>query len=157
MIRTRRRVNAKPPAKLSTRTSQNLVAVAFGTEERLPIHELIINRRVPGRALVRIRRLVGLTKDELAFALGLPSARSLSAHERAGVRLAPAISEHLYRIARVADLTARVFGGRKAAYLWLRQPNLALAQWTPIALLSTEAGCGLVEQVVHSVEYGIYL
>ena len=157
MNRTRRRVYAKPPAKLSTRTPNNLVAVAFGTEERLPIHKAIIRRRVPGRALVKIRELLGLTKDELAVALGLPSARSLSAHERARVRLAPAISEHLYRIARVADLTARVFGGSKAAYRWLRQPNGALAQWPPIALLSTDAGCCLVEQVVHSVEYGIYI
>jgi putative toxin-antitoxin system antitoxin component (TIGR02293 family) len=65
-------------------------------------------------------------------------------------------SVRLARIARVALKARETFGNGEKANLWLRRPNRALQNHTPISLLDTDDGARLVEVVLGRLAYGLF-
>ena len=68
--------------------------------------------------------------------------------------LDPAATERVVRVADVTRLAEETFGGRAAAAQWLRSPNLALQNATPLSMLDTEPGAGEVRRILSSINYG---
>lgn len=57
---------------------------------------------------------------------------------------------------RIVSLTVDVFGDSTKAHIWLRRPNRALENKTPLDLLHSEVGTRLVETLLERIQHGIY-
>lgn len=68
--------------------------------------------------------------------------------------MGPVESDRVYRLASILTLAEQYIGDRKIAQSWIRQPNHALANPTPLNALQTEIGARLVEQVLGRIAYG---
>jgi putative toxin-antitoxin system antitoxin component (TIGR02293 family) len=65
-----------------------------------------------------------------------------------------AASERIVRLADVIRLAEETFGGRAAGARWLKTPNLALGDATPLSMLDTEPGAHEVRRILSSIGYG---
>jgi len=63
-------------------------------------------------------------------------------------------SDRAVRIARVTSLAEEIFGADDKAARWLRKPKSRFDGKTPLALLATEAGSRLVEEMLLQLDYG---
>ena len=102
--------------------------------------------------------------DALTETLGVPTARiadvlsialsTLGRRRKAG-RLGRDESERAYRLARLVDRAADVFGSVESGVEWMRRPQFALGGVTPLAFADTEPGAREVENVLGRIEHGI--
>jgi putative toxin-antitoxin system antitoxin component (TIGR02293 family) len=81
--------------------------------------------------------------------------RTLAHRRKAGQRLSPVESERALRVARVVSLADRTFGEPGKADVWLRRPTRALAGDAPLALIDSEPGARLVEDLLVRIDHGI--
>ena len=72
------------------------------------------------------------------------------------IRLDPAISDRLVRLARILALAENVLESHKNAVAWLREPADAFGGRTPLELLTTDIGAEKVTNMLYQMEYGIY-
>lgn len=63
-------------------------------------------------------------------------------------------SDRAVRVARMTALAEEVFGEDAKAARWLRKPKSRFDGKTPLALLSTDAGSRLVEEMLLQLDYG---
>ena len=63
-------------------------------------------------------------------------------------------SERVVRVADVTRLSEETFGGRDAATQWLKTPNLALKNATPLSMLDTEPGAAEVRRILTAIGHG---
>jgi putative toxin-antitoxin system antitoxin component (TIGR02293 family) len=68
--------------------------------------------------------------------------------------LDPAASERVVRVADITRIAEETFGGPATAAQWLKTPNLALENATPLSMLDTEPGAGEVRRILSSINYG---
>lgn len=64
-------------------------------------------------------------------------------------------SDRLSRWLRVLSLATDIFGSRAAAIDWLDAPKRRFDGQRPMHLLGTDAGTGLVEEVLQQARYGV--
>lgn len=101
-----------------------------------------------------VAALVGLTDKEMAFALSMTprNLHRLKADQRFGVD----VSERLLLLKNLLLHALDTFDGRQATVLaWLRAPIRELANQTPMELLDTVTGFGLVDDVLGRLDYGL--
>lgn len=60
------------------------------------------------------------------------------------------------RLARIISEADRVFGDKKIADRWLRQPLASFAGQKPLQLLKTEHGALAVDEVLGQIDHGIF-
>ena len=102
--------------------------------------------------------------DALTDILGVPTARvadvlsialsTLGRRRKAG-RLDRDESERAYRLARLVDRAADVFGSVEDGVEWMRRPQFALGGATPLAFADTEPGAREVEHVLGRIAHGV--
>ncbi len=112
-----------------------------------------ISKGLPLRILTDIQKRLELSNTELAEAISIP-VRTL-ARRRNEKRLSPTESERAWRIARLIDRAAEVLGGEEKARKWIKGPNYALGNVSPIEMAKTEPGTEIVEQLLGQIEHGI--
>jgi len=117
-------------------------------------HETI-RRGMPMAAVAALKRTTGLPDAELADLIGI-SLKTLSRARSAGARLDPVTSDRLFRISKIVALAIEVLENPQAALAWLTRPQVGLGGQVPLQLLTTEAGTGLVEQLLTRMEHGVY-
>jgi putative toxin-antitoxin system antitoxin component (TIGR02293 family) len=115
---------------------------------------------LPIDAMVRVKKVVGLSDEQMAQIVGM-SRRTLSRRlQQAKMdktkRLTPTESDRLYRLARIIALAVDVFGDEKEAQDWLKEPKNALSGQTPIEALKTEPGAQQVDLLLGRIEQGIF-
>lgn len=71
-------------------------------------------------------------------------------------KLSPTESDRIAMVERVVSLSEDVFADNDKAHLWLRRPNRALDNQTPLDLLHNEAGTRMVEALLERIQHGIY-
>lgn len=64
-------------------------------------------------------------------------------------------SDKAVRFARLTALAEAVFGNEAKASRWLRKPKRRFASRTPLAMLATEAGARLVEEMLYQIDDGM--
>jgi len=102
-----------------------------------------------------VARLVGLTDREMARILNL-SERTFH-RLQAETRLDSNASERLLLLEKLIEHGLSVFDDRAAVLgRWLRVPLPELRRQTPMALLDTVTGFGMVHTVLGRIEWGIY-
>ena len=132
---------------------QNTVKRIFGTTDVLRIHDAILQRRIKSIALTRAMHMLDLDKKMLARVLSVSDA-TLNRRLRSKASLPKHEAECLYRLARIADLAASVFGDRHKTRSWLTHPIPALRGALPIDRLSTELSGREVEGVLYKLGLG---
>lgn len=96
----------------------------------------------------------GLTDDEI-HALIIPR-RTLTHRRHRREPLSREESDRAVRVARLTALAETVFGDRDRAFRWLRAPKRRFEGKPPLALLVTEAGTRLVEEMLYQIDDGIF-
>ena len=65
-------------------------------------------------------------------------------------------SDKLARLIRIYDQAARVLGEKEKALHWLRKPLRRFSGRTPLAMLRTEFGARMVEEMLGQTDYGMF-
>ena len=97
----------------------------------------------------------GLSNSALSRILGV-SARTVDrlAAEKRTARIKPALSDRLYRTAKIVALAEEVLEDRDQALEWLASPQKGLGGRKPFDLIETEAGTREVEEELQRIEHG---
>lgn len=122
---------------------------ALHTDEDL---RMAIRKGFPHAVVEHLMSTADLSLKELADSLDL-SPRSLQRRKKGG-RLARYESDRIYRLARILALADYYFGDHEQTVRWLKRPNHALGQITPLEALDTELGARNVENVLGRIAYG---
>ena len=107
---------------------------------------------VPRAAFDALRGELGVSSDELADVLGIPT-RTLA---RRTDRFKPDESERLLRLGSVLRKAADVLEDPEALRRWMLQPKRALGGLTPLRCCDTEVGAREVEALLVRIEHGVF-
>jgi putative toxin-antitoxin system antitoxin component (TIGR02293 family) len=111
---------------------------------------------------------IGLTKAELLhladyldltisqIAQLLPIAERTIQRYSDDRHFSPSVSEHILQIAECTAAGIRVFEDKGKFLAWLRHPNRALGQQTPMSMLSSRFGSEMVLDELGRIEYGVF-
>lgn len=117
-------------------------------------HALLENG-LPLRALESFKRATALSDAQLAALVGI-SGKTLQRARGAGKRLDTVTSDRLFRSARIVALAGTVLEGNEQGIAWLGRAQIGLGGKVPFALMTTEAGCEQVENLLLRIEHGVY-
>jgi putative toxin-antitoxin system antitoxin component (TIGR02293 family) len=70
------------------------------------------------------------------------------------VKRQPEESDRVLRVARVSAQAAATLGSEEKAAQWLRRPNRALRNQTPLSLIDSDIRIRQVEEVLGRIEHG---
>ncbi len=113
-----------------------------------------VRRGLPFAELEALREPLGMSLQELAAYVGIPS-RTLVRRRQAG-RLDPAESERVLRIERLLALATEMLRDVARARDWLKSPKTALAGQRPLDYADTEVGAREVEQLIGRLRHGVF-
>lgn len=111
-----------------------------------------LHQGVPRDAFESLRDDLGISTDEFAGILGIPT-RTLA---RRTDRFKPDESERLLRVGSVFQKTMDVLEDKEAARRWLTQPKRALGGLTPLRCCDSEFGAREVEALLGRIEHGVF-
>ncbi len=101
-----------------------------------------------------VAKLVGLTDNEIAYVLGM-TPRNLH-RIQPEKRLGTDASERLLLLKNILIHALDTFEGKDAIVrIWLRTPVSELNDQSPLQLMDTLTGFGLVEDVLGRLDYGL--
>jgi putative toxin-antitoxin system antitoxin component (TIGR02293 family) len=146
----KRRMHALPEQIYAQLGGKAAIGAEIRSEAEL---DDLVREGFPVSVLRGFREDWGLTVMELAASLSIPKSTLMRMLEQQR-RMASADSDRAYRLASILALAEEYIGDRKSARHWLRQPNQALGNQTPLHALQTAIGARLVEQVLGRIAYG---
>src|ERR1700744_5862701 len=123
-----------------------------------PTTESEILRIVEGRlAASVVQRLaaLGLERPEIDTIV-IPS-RTLQHRRSRREKLTVEESDRVLRVIRVLSLAESVYGDRKRALAWLRNPHPRLDGRIPLSLLKTDTGGRIVEELLIQIDEGMFV
>ena len=137
-----------PAVDLLQRLREMLASDALQSE-----HDVarLVSQRLPLRVLDGLRT-AGMTDDEI-YSFVVPR-RTLSHRRAKKERLSVEESDRVVRILRVAAFGERVFGERERFWRWFRTPHPAFDDRSPLALVTTDAGARVVEDMLVAIDEG---
>ena len=112
----------------------------------------LVEQRLSSRAIDALRES-GLTDEEI-YSLIVPR-RTLTHRRARREALSRDESDRVVRVARVVALCQEVFGDPERGWRWLRDTKRQFQGRTPLALLATEAGARLVEELLYRIDEGM--
>jgi putative toxin-antitoxin system antitoxin component (TIGR02293 family) len=150
MVRERQAMQATLDQVYEQLGGEETIGVEVHSESEM---ERLLREGLPVSVLAKFRENWGLTIMELAGSLSIPKSTLMRMLERRN-RMASADSDRVYRLASILALAEEYIGDRNKAQRWLRQPNQALGDQTPLRTLDTEIGARRVEQLLGRIAYG---
>ena len=111
-----------------------------------------LRQGVPREAFERLRGDLGVSTEEFAEILGIPT-RTLA---RRTDRFKPDESERLLRVGSVVQKALDVLEEKESARRWMTQPKRALGGLTPLRCCDTEVGAREVEALLGRIEHGVF-
>ncbi len=114
-----------------------------------------IRRGFRPQVFVSFKEKTKLPNTVLSRILGL-SGRSIDrlVGSKAAVRMKPAVSDRLYRTAKILALAEYVLEDREQALDWMSSGQQGLGGRKPFDLIETEAGTREVEEELLRIEHG---
>jgi len=95
----------------------------------------------------------GMRPDDLAFII---PARTLSHRIAKGERLTVDESDRALRLARIVAIAGIAFGEHAKALEWLAAPKKQFGDASALAMVRTEAGARLVEELLTRIDEGYF-
>jgi putative toxin-antitoxin system antitoxin component (TIGR02293 family) len=116
----------------------------------------VIRQVEAGLPLKFIDRLIqrGLSREEVFQVIINP--RTLKHRRSRREPLSKEESERAVRMVRILARAQAVFGGQDEALRWLRSPKKRFEGRPPIAMLATETGGRMVEQMLVQIDEGMF-
>lgn len=116
----------------------------------------MIRRVEAGLPLKTVDRLIqrGLTRDEVFEVIINP--RTLKHRRSKREPLSKEESERAVRTVRILARAQTVLGGHDEALRWLRSPKKRFEGRPPMAMLSTETGGRMVEEMLVQIDEGMF-
>lgn len=111
-----------------------------------------LRQGVPREAFESMRNDLGVSTEELADILGIPT-RTLA---RRTDRFKPDESERLLRVGSVVQKALDVLESKDSVRRWMTQPKRALGGLTPLRCCDTEVGAREVEALLGRIEHGVF-
>ncbi|HZU31791.1 MAG TPA: antitoxin Xre/MbcA/ParS toxin-binding domain-containing protein [Candidatus Angelobacter sp.] len=131
------------------------IAQRLGTTTRLKSeNDLVelVEERLPVAAISRLVKH-GILEKEIHSVI-VPR-RTLQHRRARKEKLSREESDRAVRLARLAALAEKVFGDSKTGMHWLRAPKKRFRDRAPIAMMETEAGSRLVEEILYQIDEGM--
>jgi len=119
--------------------------------DRLALVEAI-RGGLPFAAVAAASAALGMSVKDLA-GFGVIPMRTLSHSKKSG-RFSQAQSDRVARFFRVWQAARATFGTLEKARLWMSRPTRPLGGRAPVALLDTEEGARLVEDILFRIDRG---
>jgi hypothetical protein len=94
-----------------------------------------------------------LLESEIAGVVYSVDGKSVRSESRA---LTQTEIDRANRLARIVELSERVFGDAEKSSRWLKKPRAKLSGQTPLALIATDAGAAVVEEMLHRIDHGMF-
>ncbi|WP_034412713.1 type II RES/Xre toxin-antitoxin system antitoxin [Candidatus Entotheonella palauensis] len=113
-----------------------------------------VREGLPFDVFANLQHVLELPAATLADLLGLPL-RTLNRRKHEG-QFKPEESDALLRVARVVSRTLDLFKDRATAILWLKSPEFAFNDDTPLSLLDTEVGAQKVLRLLDQLAHGVF-
>ncbi len=113
-----------------------------------------VREGLPFDVFANLQDVLELPAATLAELLGIPL-RTLNRRKHEG-QFKPEESDALLRVARVVSRTLYVFKDRPTAILWLKTPEFACDDVTPLSLLDTEVGAQEVLRLLGQLAHGVF-
>jgi putative toxin-antitoxin system antitoxin component (TIGR02293 family) len=113
-----------------------------------------IEKGLPSYSLNQIAKMLGVPKQKIIAGLKLAQ-RTISEREREKKRFNLEESERLLRVLRVHRLAREVFTTDEAVAEWLSAPDRSLGMRTPLAMLATDIGTAMVENLANAMMHGV--
>lgn len=107
---------------------------------------------VPRDAFENLRHDLGISSEEFAAVLGIPT-RTLA---RRTDRFKPDESERLLRVGSVLRRAQSVLENKDSVRRWMTQPKRALGGLTPLVCCDSEVGAREVEALLGRIEHGVF-
>jgi putative toxin-antitoxin system antitoxin component (TIGR02293 family) len=105
-------------------------------------------------ALLHLADYLDLTLSQMADLLPITE-RTIQRYSE-DQHFSPSVSEHILQIAECTAVGIKVFEDKGKFLAWLRHPNRALGQQTPMNLLSSRFGSEMVLDVLGRIESGVF-
>jgi len=112
------------------------------------------HRGVPKDALVNLAKYLSFTIHQMAELL--PVTERTIQRYASQKHFNRVVSEQILHIASVAAKGTEVFGAKDKFLSWMNHPNKALANKTPLSLLSSRFGVEMILDELGRMEYGVF-
>lgn len=112
-----------------------------------------IREGLPASAVKDASEYLGMSLSKTRALLRLPESKA-GRPARAATGLDANVSERLWRLANIVQLATEVFEDEAAAKVWLKSPNRAFNNASPLDYLDTEPGAMSVRQVLNAIATG---
>jgi putative toxin-antitoxin system antitoxin component (TIGR02293 family) len=114
----------------------------------------IVEERLAPSVVNRLAAL-GLERSEIDETV-IPS-RTLQHRRSRREKLTIEESDRVLRVIRVLSSAESVYGSRERALGWLRRPHPRLEGRAPLALLKTDTGSRIVEELLMQIDEGMFV
>jgi putative toxin-antitoxin system antitoxin component (TIGR02293 family) len=157
---TERKVTVAPNPGADEKHDDN-EAVLHSIEQKLGLTEALtcesdlviaIEKQLP-LAVIDALLDQGLQEKEI-YSLIVPR-RTLQHRRTRKEKLSIEESDRAVRVARITTLSEKVFGDAGAGMRWLRKPKKRFSERSAIAMMGTEAGSRLVEEMLYQIDEGM--
>lgn len=110
---------------------------------------------LPYASLEALMEKFGFTREEASAALHLPSRSRSKVVKLQRKTFQADESDRVLRLARISAQATVTLGSERKAVDWLRRPNRALGNRSPLELMDSDIGTRQVEDTLNRVEHGI--
>jgi putative toxin-antitoxin system antitoxin component (TIGR02293 family) len=117
---------------------------------------LELSRGVTGEIAEQFRKKVNIDESTFSRIIGYSRMHYSRLAKNPDKHLRGAASNRLYRFAQILEHAIDLYNGdEETALKWLKTPNVAFDNATPLELLSSEVGSGMVDGLITQLELGI--
>ena len=115
-----------------------------------------LSKGVSGKVAEQFRKKVNIDESAFSRIIGYSRMHYSRLAKDGGRNLRGAASNRLYRFAQILEHAIDLYNGdEETALRWLKTPNVAFGSATPLEMLSSEVGSGLVDTLISQLELGI--
>jgi putative toxin-antitoxin system antitoxin component (TIGR02293 family) len=123
---------------------------------KMEVHEAILEG-IPGRALKCMISHVHLIPADLVWgAIGISHRTVQRYSKEKTASLDQAQGARLWKFAEILAAAIELQGSQEAGEEWLKTPQMALDQKTPLEMMKTTAGAEMVQDLLIQLDHGVY-
>jgi putative toxin-antitoxin system antitoxin component (TIGR02293 family) len=115
-----------------------------------------LSKGVSGKVAEQFRKKVKIDESTFSCIIGYSRMHYSRLAKDGEKHLRGAASNRLYRFAQILEHAIDLYNGdEETALRWLKTPNVAFGNATPLKMLSSEVGSGMVDTLISQLELGI--
>jgi len=115
-----------------------------------------LSRGVTGKVAEQFRKKANIDESAFSRIIGYSRMHYSRLAKDGSKHLRGAATNRLYRFAQILEHTIDLYNGdEETALKWLKTPNVAFENATPLSLLSSEIGSDIVDGLISKLELGI--